>query len=107
MAEKNNIKIQLGKRIKELRLKKKLTQEQLAEMIGVGERNLSKIECGNNFITSNTLSQLLLALEVSAKYLFDFETQQDESFLKKELINAIKNNEIDIKLLYKFYQSIK
>ena len=32
----------LGKRIKELRIKKQLTQEQLAEMTDMGERNLAK-----------------------------------------------------------------
>lgn len=32
----------LGKRIKELRTQKQLTQEQLAEMVDMGERNLSK-----------------------------------------------------------------
>ena len=54
----NNVDIKklLGKRIKELRQRKNLTQEQLAEMIDVGERNLSKIECVNNwggFINTN------------------------------------------------------
>lgn len=39
----------LGTRIKELRTKKELTQEELAEKICVGERNLSKIECGEIF----------------------------------------------------------
>ena len=53
----NNVDIKklLRKRIKELRQRKGLTQEQLAEMIDVGERNLSKIECGNNFVISRIL----------------------------------------------------
>ena len=50
----NNIKVLLGKRIKELRNKRGFTQEFLAEKIGVGQRNLSKIECGNNFVTADT-----------------------------------------------------
>lgn len=66
MAKNNDIKILLGKRIKELRIKKGLTQERLAEIIGIGERNLSKIECGTNFVTSETLSKLLTALDIQA-----------------------------------------
>ena len=45
-----------GRRVKELRLKNGLTQEQLAEMIEVGERNLSKIECGNVFVKEKTIA---------------------------------------------------
>ena len=71
----NNIDIKklLGRRIKELRTKKGLTQEKLAELVGVGERNLSKIECGNNFVTSETLTNILNALEVEPDELFHFQ----------------------------------
>lgn len=72
MENKTDIKVLLGRRIKELRIQKKLTQEQLAEMIGVGERNLSKIECGNNFVTSVTLSRILTALEVEPSELLSY-----------------------------------
>ena len=64
MDNNTDIKKLLGRRIKELRTKKGLTQEKLAELVGVGERNLSKIECGNNFVTSETLTNILNALEV-------------------------------------------
>ena len=33
-------------RIKELRLEKKLTQQALAEQLGINQASLSKIECG-------------------------------------------------------------
>ena len=76
-------------------------------MIGVGERNLSKIECGNNFITAETLSKILKALNVEASELFDFSHNNDTSTLKRELLKAIENETIDINLLYRFYKSIK
>ena len=103
----NNIKKLLGKKNKELRIKKGFTQEQLSEKIGIGERNLSKIECGNNFVTAETLSNLLIALEVSAKDLFDFDYYKKETDIKNEIINAIENDEIDVKTMYKFYVAIK
>ena len=102
-----NIKKLLGKKIKELRQKKNYTQEQLAELIGVGERNLSKIECGNNFVTAETLSNILSALDVEAKELFDFNCNNDKEILKQELLRAIFDESIDIKLLYRLYEAIK
>ena len=45
----DDIKYLFGRKIKELRLKKRLSQEELAEMIEIAERNLSKIECGKRF----------------------------------------------------------
>ena len=97
----------LGKRIKELRIQKKLTQEQLAEIVEMGERNLSKIECGINFVSAETLQKISVALNVNAKDLFDFDHLRNEEELKKELLNAINNDKIDINLLYRIYQSIK
>ena len=61
MKDNADIKKLLGRRIKELRESKDLTQEQLAEKIGIGQRNLSKIECGNNFVTSETLVYIPLS----------------------------------------------
>lgn len=101
------MKKQLGKRIKELRIQKLLTQEQLAEMTDMGERNLSKIECGINFISAETLEKLTKALNVSAKDLFDFEHLKNVTLRKDEIIEAIKNDNVDIDLMYKIYQSIK
>ena len=97
----------LGKRIKELRIKKRLTQEQLAEMTDMGERNLSKIECGINFVSADTLAKLTQALDVSPKELFDFEHLKDENVRSEELLTAIKNKTVDVDLLYRIYQSIK
>jgi len=96
-----------GKRIKELRTRKNLTQEQLAELLNIGERNLSKIECGVNFVSADTLEKLAVSLGVSYKELFDFEHLKDESLMKSELISSINKNSIDVNLLYKIYLSIK
>ena len=107
MNELTDIKTLFGKKIKEIRNKRGFTQEELAEQIGIGERNLSKIECGNNFVTAETLAKILLALDIDAIDLFNFKHNQDKQTLKNELITAINNEEIDITLMYKFYQSIK
>ncbi len=102
-----DIKKLLGRRIKEIRMNKGLTQEKLAELIGVGERNLSKIECGNNFVTSETLSKILSALNIEPFELFNFKHLDDINELKKELVDAINSERIDIRKLYQFYMTIK
>lgn len=107
MTKNNDVRILLGKRIKELRNKKGLTQEKLAEMVDIGERNLSKIECGAHFVTADTLSKILSALDVEARELFDYEHHKSKETLKKELLDGINNDALDIELLYKIYKSIK
>lgn len=96
-----------GKRVKELRLKNGLTQEQLAEMIEVGERNLSKIECGNVFVKAKTITKLIEALKIEPKELFEFSQYQKHEILKKNLIDEINNDSIDVEMMYKIYRSIK
>ena len=97
----------LGLRIKELRTKKGLTQEELAEKINVGERNLSKIECGEIFFKLKTLLGLISALDTAPDELFNFNVLRDNEELKQILIKEISENKIDINLLYRIYRSIK
>lgn len=105
--EEKKFKQLFGKRIKELRVKNNLTQEKLAELIGVGERNLSKIECGNNFIKADTTCKLLNALNVQPEELFNFHNAKTNAEIKEILIKEISNETFDIKLLYKIYRAIK
>ena len=102
-----NFKKLFGKRIKELRIKQGLTQEQLAEMIEVGERNLSKIECGNVFVKASTIAKLINALQIEPQELFEFSHYQEQNNIKQELITAIQNNDVDVDLLFRIYRSIK
>ena len=56
-----NIKKAFGEKVKRLRNKRRLTQEQLAEIIEISPKNLSKIEVGVSFVSSETLEKLLIA----------------------------------------------
>ena len=67
-----DIKSQLGARIKELRKSKKITQEQLVEIIGSDTNNLSKIENGKKFMSAEKIVKISEALNVKIKDLFDF-----------------------------------
>jgi DNA-binding XRE family transcriptional regulator len=56
----------VGEAIRQTREKKKLTQEQLGELLGVQKAQISKIENGRN-ITLSTLSRVFRALGVTVK----------------------------------------
>ena len=97
-----NIKKLLGKKIKTYREKKGLTQEELAEKIGINSRSVSLIECGTNFITADTLTNIINALDVSPKALFDFDDDYvNKKEIKEKLLNLIENNEDKINTIYK------
>lgn len=103
----SDFKKMFGKRIKELRVKNGLSQEQLAEMIDVGERNLSKIECGNVFVKAKTFAKLIDALKIEPKELLDFSKYDEFEYIKTTLIEGIQTEKIDIHLLYRIYKAIK
>lgn len=86
-----NLQEKFGARVRELRRAKKMTQENLAEITGMDIPNLSNIERGKKFVSSNTLSKLACALEVREKDLFDFEHFNNRKKLISEIINFIQN----------------
>ncbi|MCR4672533.1 MAG: helix-turn-helix domain-containing protein [Lachnospiraceae bacterium] len=61
--------ISLGKRLKELRIKKGLTQDQLAEMTDLSGAQISTFETGKRNVTLPNLISLAEALETSLDYL--------------------------------------
>ena len=55
----------LGNRIKQKRIEKKLTQEQLAEIIGLTSVYISHIECGSGKSSIETLVKICNALDTT------------------------------------------
>ena len=104
------LKKQLGLKIKEFRVKKKLTQENLAEKINWTQRQISLIELGISFPNPETLSNLLEVFNCSPKELFEFETNDevlDLKNLKQKLLNNIEKLSNDkIQILYKMSKII-
>ena len=65
-----------GKNLKDVRKSKGITQESLAEMVGIHPRQVSKIETGEHFPNSTTLENICIALSISLKELFNFELKE-------------------------------
>lgn len=62
----------LGARIKELRKARKLSQEELAELIGVEPQHMSRLEVGKSYPSLDRLEKIATVLEVPLKDFFDF-----------------------------------
>lgn len=97
----------LGKRIKEIRKYKKLTQEQLAEMVDIETSSLSGIESGRFFPSLHVLDKIAFALEVELVDFFRFSNVDIPQDLDLELINIIKNlDEKNKVLIYKLLKTL-
>ena len=66
-----DIKVKIGNRIKELRLQKSISQNDLAFYAGMDRSYLAGVESGKRNITIVNIEKLAAALEVSVKQLFD------------------------------------
>lgn len=65
----------LGDMIKTVRKERKLTQEQLGELIGVQKSQISKLERNTKNVTIETILKVFSALEANVK----FSVQMNES----------------------------
>lgn len=59
----------VGERIKELRIDRGYTREQMAELAGITEKFLYEIETGKKGFSAKTLLNISRALEVSLDYI--------------------------------------
>ena len=63
---------QLGLNVAYYRRKRKLTQEQLAEKVGIDRTHMSNIELANSGVSLDVLFRLADVLEVPVSRLFEF-----------------------------------
>ena len=104
-----NIKKLLGERIKEIRKSKNLTQEQLAERIGIEIPSLSNIENGKNYPNSETIEKIAngLEMEVFELYIFEHLKELDSKQMLEEINNSLKDDLKLLKTVYKMVLSLK
>ena len=91
-----------GKRIKELRERKKLTQEKLAEKAGLDLQTISRIETGYYFTSFENLEKLANALDVTMADLFNFGHLKTKEELIKEINTELStSSEKDVQRIHK------
>lgn len=67
----NEIDLHVGKRLRRRRRLLGLTQQQLAESIGIRFQQIQKYECGANRVTASRLYELSVSLNVPVGYFFE------------------------------------
>ena len=81
----------MGKRIREERLKKSYTQQEVAEKAEICVMYLSEIERGIKMPSLNSFIQILEALEVSADYILRGELNSGQAYIYDEITQKLKN----------------
>lgn len=99
----DDLRTKFGKRVKAIRQKRKLSQEELAERVEIAVTNMGKIERGESFVTAVTLEKLANVLGVKVQDLFKFDMFVSVDEMKADL-NTDNMTEDEIKQLYKFYK---
>ncbi len=94
-----DIDLHLGKRLRRRRRLLGLTQQQLADSVGIRFQQIQKYECGANRISAARLWQLAEALQSPVNYFYDgLATAQDtpedkgsgEVLARKETLDLIR-----------------
>ncbi len=67
-----DIKVLVGKRVKELRNRLGVSQEELADLAGMDRTYITSVECGKRNISIVNIEKLSIALKVSLKEFFNF-----------------------------------
>lgn len=88
----------LGNKIRQYRKLRALTQEQLAEKIGIDNKHLSRIEKGRHMPTYNIIKKLAKVLDFDIYSIEDTPIEefpkQNKIYLKSlQILNSAKNEE--------------
>ena len=98
----------IGKRIKIARIKKNLTQETVADRIGVTPQHISNIETGNTSVSLTTLIAIANTLTVSVDELLCDTVLVSKPVFEKEAKEILEDcNEYEIRVLVDVLKATK
>lgn len=80
-----NLKKCFGQNVQKYRKYRNLTQEKLAELVGVDVTSISAVETGKYFPSADNLTKIVEVLQVNFSDLFEF----DSLFSNEEIFNDI------------------
>ena len=96
----------LGARIKELRNGRGLSQEQLAEILDIDTKHLSRLETGQNAPTIDRLEMIAHSLGVEARSLFEFshlDGRDEQIHNIDQMVKRLDDN--DLKVLHRILRA--
>ena len=80
---------EFGKRLKEIRLIRGMTQEELAEMLNINKQHVSRMERGVTACSIDLLIELSCHLQISTDYLL-MGKDPDTGKQKEQILEVIK-----------------
>jgi len=93
----------LGERIRKIREQKKITQEMLAETIGLSNNYISNIERSRSIPSLETLIKICNVLEVTPDYVLLDSIYTSREYIRDDIANKLKKcSEKDIRLISRF-----
>ena len=92
----------LGRRIRNLRRARAMTQEELAVASDIGVKYLSRIERGDTNVTVRLLGQIADALHVEMAELLHLGQERNRAVLEAELYDIIRSaSDAKVRFLYR------
>ena len=91
----------LGKRLREIRKRKGINQEQLAELINVDPTTISNIENGKNYPSMMNLENIIDVLDTTFTEVFDFEHKNSNENLIQQIDYIMQKNPDKVEDFYK------
>lgn len=96
-----NIKQLLGLKIKNLRKKKRISQEHFSELLNMNPRQIVRIENGESFPTAENLEKIASTLGITVQELFYNECFMPDDILKAKIADQIEDMDSDrLRMLY-------
>lgn len=88
---------EIGSKLREIRIDRKLTQESVAYATGVNVSHISNIETNKVKVSLTLLVNICNVLDTTVDYVLENEYHTAEDITEKELLNTIKSLEHDKK----------
>lgn len=79
----------IGKKLKEIRISKGLTQEYVSNMVDVNTSHISNIENNRVKVSLTTLVQICNALDTTVDYILSEEYVSPSSVLEQEILHEL------------------
>jgi|SRR5687768_1809669 len=97
----------VGRKIRQLRRQRKLTQVELAEKIGVHQSDLSRMEQGEYKVGLDTLLKILQCFDLSMGDFFEENNRADSVLEKYRGLSVIAQKEVESFIEFKRSQELE
>lgn len=92
----------IGQKIKQIRKKRKISQEKLAEMVSMNHRSIVRLENAQTMPTLETLQKISKVLNVEIVDFFKTEYLESREDIIKKIVDYLTNaSDAEVKTFYK------